>query len=83
MENQHNNSSLPSQGNRNLANMAQEAEALVGQIKAGHERAIDDAKLMKYLGDQMLEHLKCFEEIQRKLSEMHVFLAREAAFGEP
>ena len=77
-----NNKEVPSQENGNLANMAQEANVLAGELGCIRESAIKDTELIRYVGERIIETLARIGKAEKQLSEMHVFLAREAAFGQ-
>ena len=83
MESQYNknNKEVPSQGNQNIANMAQDANVLVDELGCIRESAIKDADLIKYIGERIIETLARIGKAEKQLSEIHAFLARDAAFG--
>ena len=81
MDKENKDTNLPSQGNRNLADMAQEENLLACELGCIRETAIKDTELIKYIGERIIETLARIGKVEKQLWEMHVFLAREAAFG--
>lgn len=80
MGNQHNNS-LPSLGNRNLANMAQDANVLHDELEAVRKRVQWDIEAVQDRCREILNEIDRLVKSEDTLWNMHVFLTREAAFG--
>lgn len=68
--------------NRNLSEMAREADRLVGELRATRDKVTTFVNVIVDCGKWIIEAQKCIDKTEKTLEEMHVFLAKEAAFGQ-